>query len=148
MRLLTCGPTCCVFLVRCRQCLLLKRRGRSWCKVEAGEGLGHREGEVVVGKLRVFFFGHARRGDSRAEEAGVVAGELGFDGGEVHKVWDNQLVELWVLLSGGASADGEDLVDIGVDEALAQDALAYHAGCAEEDRFQGLTPEAILRDAI
>jgi len=30
-------------------------------------------------------------------------------------------------------ADEEDLVDAGVEEALAENALAYHASCSEED---------------
>jgi hypothetical protein len=42
-----------------------------------------------------------------------------------------------VLLAGWSSDDGEDSVDVGVEEALAEDALAYHAGCSEEDYVHG-----------
>jgi hypothetical protein len=42
-----------------------------------------------------------------------------------------------VGLIGWGSDDGEDLVDVGVEEALAQDALAYHAGCSEENYVHG-----------
>ena len=38
-----------------------------------------------------------------------------------------------MLLARGRAHDGEDLVDAGIEEALAEDALADHAGCSEED---------------
>ena len=40
-------------------------------------------------------------------------------------------------LTGWGADDGEDLVDVGVEEALAQDALAYHAGGSEENYVHG-----------
>ena len=78
-------------------------------------------------------FGLSDGGDAEREEAGVEAGELRLDGGVVEEVFVGQLAEFRVLLRGWAAHDGEDLFDAGIEEAFAQDALSYHAGCAEEE---------------
>src|SRR5271163_4956925 len=42
-------------------------------------------------------------------------------------------MKLGIMLTRGATSDGEHVVHIGVEQALAQHALADHAGCAEEN---------------
>ena len=69
----------------------------------------------------------------RREEAGVEAGELGFDAGVVEEIGVDEFAEFGVLLVGWGAHDGEDLRDVGVEEALAQNALADHARCSEEN---------------
>ena len=49
----------------------------------------------------------------------------------------------WRLV-GGAADDGENFLYAGVEEALAQDALSDHAGCAEENYVHGVGPWLIL----
>lgn len=100
--------------------------------VESGECGGGGEGEVV-GEVGVFRFVHAGGGDAEREEAGVEAGELGLDGGVVEEVGVDEFAELGIVLAGGRAHDGENLLHVGVEKAFAQNALAYHAGCSEED---------------
>ena len=45
----------------------------------------------------------------------------------------HQFAKLLVLLPGGASSNREDGMHIRIEQAFAQDALADHAGCAEEN---------------
>jgi hypothetical protein len=87
----------------------------------------------VVGEVGVFRFVHAGGGDTETEKAGVEAGELGLDGRVVEEVAVDEFAELGVVLAGGGAHDGENLLYVGVEEAFAQNALAYHAGCSEEN---------------
>ena len=77
--------------------------------------------------------GDAGGGDAETEEAGVEAGEFGFDGGVVEEVGVDEFAEFGVVLTGWSANDGEDLVDVGVEEAFAENSLADHAGCSEEN---------------
>ena len=86
--------------------------------VEAGEGGGGGEGQVV-GEVGVFCFVHAGGGDAEGEEAGVVAGELRFDGGVVEEVVVDEFSEFGVVLAGRGAHDGENLPHVGVEEAFA-----------------------------
>ena len=47
------------------------------------------------------------------------------------------LPKLRVMLPGRAPADGDDGVDTGIEQALAQNAEADHAGSAEEEDAHG-----------
>jgi hypothetical protein len=114
--------------------------------VEAGEGGGSGESEVV-GEVGVLCFGHAGGGDAETEEAGVEACELGFDGGVVEEVGVDEFAELGVLLLARSADDGEDLLDAGVEEAFAKDALADHAGCSEEDDVHGFMLQRMMGGA-
>jgi Aspartyl protease/PDZ domain len=91
-----------------------------------------------VGELGVLCFVDAGGGDAEGEDAGVEAGELRLDVGVVEEVGVDELAEFGVLLVGGGADDGEDLVDFGVEEALAENTLAYHACCSEEDYIHGV----------
>jgi hypothetical protein len=62
---------------------------------------------------------------------------LGLDGGVVEEVGVEQFAELGMLLAGWGADDGEDLLDIGVEETFSQNALADHAGCSEENYVHG-----------
>jgi hypothetical protein len=114
--------------------------------VELRQRRGCGEGEVV-GEVLVLLFGHSGGGDAEGEEAGVEAGELGLDGGVVEEVGVDELPEFGVVLTGWCADDGEDLVNVGVEQALAKNALAYHAGCSEEDYVHGLMLQPWGRDA-
>ena len=105
--------------------------------VESEEELGGGEGEVV-GEVVVRLLGHAGGGDAEGEEAGVEAGEFGGERGEVEEVGGDEFAEFGMLLGGGGADEGEDLLDAGVEEAFAEDALTYHACRAEEKYVHGL----------
>ncbi len=90
------------------------------------------EGEVVRDAV-VLHFGHAGGSDADAEEAGVEASEISLDGGVVEEVAVDEFSQLGVVLTGWVADDGKDLVDLGVEKAFAQNSLADHAGCAEEN---------------
>ena len=83
--------------------------------------------------MGVFSLVHAGRRDTEREEAGIEAGKLRFDFGVVEKVGVEKFVEFIVLLTGWGTDDGENLLYVRVEEALAQNPLADHAGCSEED---------------
>ena len=42
-----------------------------------------------------------------------------------------------MVLTGWCAHDGEDFLHVGVEEAFAENALADHAGCSEEDYVHG-----------
>ncbi|WP_433984552.1 hypothetical protein RBB78_07365 [Tunturiibacter empetritectus] len=71
-----------------------------------------------MGDVGVLRLGHAGRGDAETEEAGVVAGEVGFDGGVVEEICVHEFAEFGVMLAGWAAADGEDLLYVEVQQAL------------------------------
>ena len=100
--------------------------------IEFRQRAGGCEGEVIS-EVGVFHFVHTGGGDAETEEAGVEASELGFDGRVVEEIGVDEFAEFGVLLVAGCADDGEDLLDAGVEEAFAEDALADHAGCSEEN---------------
>jgi hypothetical protein len=87
-------------------------------RVESCEGCGSGEGEVV-GEVLVLRLVHPGGGDAKGEEAGVEAGELGFNGGVVEEVGVDEFVEFGVVLIGRSADDGEDLLYVRVEEAFA-----------------------------
>jgi hypothetical protein len=99
-----------------------------------GHPAGRGEGEVV-GDAAVGGLAHADRGHAQAEEAGVVAGEV--EVGEVGEVGVDDLAKLRVTHAGRRAGDDEHLGDVGGEQALAQHALADHAGRAEHDELHG-----------
>jgi hypothetical protein len=50
------------------------------------------------------------------------------------------LPEFRMLLSGHGPANGEDVCDIWIYQALAQNALAHHSRTSEQDDVHGLDP--------
>jgi hypothetical protein len=70
---------------------------------------------------------------AEGEETGVVAGELGLNGGEIIEISGDNLMKLRVPLVAGASNDRLDTLDVGGKKTLAQDALTHHACCAERE---------------
>ena len=85
--------------------------------------------------MGVFRFVHASGGDAEREETGIEAGELGLDAGVVEEICVDEFAEFGVLLVGWGAHDGEDLLHFGVEQALAQDALADHSCRSEENYF-------------
>ena len=106
--------------------------GHVW--IEARQHPRRREGETISDAL-VLFLGYADRGHAQTEEARVEAGELVFDGREVKEIVVQKFAELGVLLAGGAASDGDHAFDIGIEQALAQNALTDHPGCAKEKKL-------------
>src|SRR5208282_3007535 len=90
----------------------------------------------------VAFFGHARGRRAGAVETGVVAGELSLHRRIIEKVLVDQLGELRVLPASGIANDAENLLDAWVEEAFAQDALADHAVCTEQNGLQAIASVA------
>ena len=97
---------------------------------------GGADGEFV-GDALVVGGAHAGGGNAEAEERGVEPGELGLDGGEIARIGAGDLADFWMLLGDGIAADEKDGFDIGVAEAFAENALADHAGSAEENDAHG-----------
>lgn len=104
--------------------------------IEGREGAREVEGEVE-GEVGIVRLVHAKRADTGAEEACVVAGQFVPDRVEREEVGDEKLVQFGMAMAAGAAADGENFVDGGVREALEEDAFAYHAGGSGENDFQG-----------
>src|SRR6266508_2731470 len=105
---------------------------------------GHRE---VVRDAPVLVLAHPGRGDTEAEEAGVVAGELVLHSGEIEEVPVAELGQLSVALPGGGTAHHEHGFDRWIEQALTQDALAHHAGGAEQDDLHVSLPLRAVSDA-
>jgi hypothetical protein len=76
--------------------------------------------------------------NSEREETGVEAGELGLDGGVVEEIGVDEFAESGVLLVGWGAHDGEDLLHVGVEEALAKNALADHSSRSEENYIHAI----------
>lgn len=85
-----------------------------------------------MGDVSVVGLGHAGRGDAKTEEAGVQACEFGLDRGVVGEIRQDEFSKFGVGLCGWSADDGRDLIHIGIEQALAQNALADHPGCSEE----------------
>jgi len=104
--------------------------------IKAGKGFCGVQGDVI-GDARVLVLSEAGGGNAETEEAGVEAGELRFDGHVVREIDVDDLTQFGVRRAGGRAADGDDLRDTGIEEALAEDSLANHAGSAEEKDVHG-----------
>lgn len=105
-------------------------------RIQAGESLGGGDGDAV-GYAFVGVFRHAGGGYAEAEEAGVEIGEFFFDGGIVRQILEDDLAQFGILLSCGCAAYRRDHLHVGIEETFAEDALAHHAGCAEEQDVHG-----------
>src|ERR1700681_2964283 len=81
---------------------------------------------------------HADRGDTEAEEAGIVSPKLGFDLREIREIVVQDFMQLGVLHPGRAAPDHQHALDAGVDKAFAQHALPDHAGGAEQNDLHDL----------
>src|ERR1700743_3159819 len=81
---------------------------------------------------------HADRRYAEAEEACVVAGEPRLDHREIEEIIVQDFLQPGMSLSGRAAPDREHAFDAGIDQAFAQDALAYHSGGAEDDDLHDL----------
>ena len=73
-------------------------------RIEPRQRGGGGEGEVV-GDAAIFVFRLPRCGDAEAEEAGVVAGEVGLDVGVVVEIGADDLAQFRMLLSCDSPAD-------------------------------------------
>jgi hypothetical protein len=69
----------------------------------------------------------------RQKKAGVAAGKLRLDRGEVEEVAVDDLAQLRVRHPARPSIDDHDLLDVGVVEALEENAFADHARRARDD---------------
>ena len=88
------------------------------------------------------------RGDAETEEAGVIAGKLALDSGEIGEVLVRDLTQLRVLLPGRAAADGEDGVHFRTEQAFLQNALPHHARCSEQNCFHAFSEPVIWNNSI
>src|ERR1700678_3890178 len=99
--------------------------------IEPGKHAGGGESETV-GDALIILLAHAGGGDAQAEETGVEAGELVFDGRKIEEILVDEFAKFRVLLSGRAAHDGHYDLNVRIEQAFAQNALADHAGGAEE----------------
>jgi probable blue pigment (indigoidine) exporter len=113
-------------------------------RVELGEDArrGHRE---FVRDTRVGGLVHADRGDTEAVEAGVAGGQVVANRREVGEVVDPYLVQLRVGDAGRRAGRDEHLLDVRCEQTLAQDALADHAGRAEDGDLHRISPSVGVR---
>jgi len=91
-----------------------------------------RQGDVV-GQMPVARLVHAERRDAEAEEAGVEAGEFGFDRRIIQEIAVDDFAQFGMPLSGRAAPDREHAFDPGIEQAFAEHALPDHAGGAKQD---------------
>jgi probable blue pigment (indigoidine) exporter len=93
-------------------------------------GSGHR---VVVGDDAVFGLVESHRRDTQAIEAGVGTGQIVPDRRQVAEIGQPDLPQLAMPHPGRRPDDGDDLLDVGSEQTLAQHTLADHAGRTEDD---------------
>jgi hypothetical protein len=106
--------------------------GHLW--IDSGERVRYGDGQIEV-DVAIRGFPQASGGGSERKKTEVVAGHLIFVAGDVVKVGDDELLEFRVVLRERRAADSEDKFHDGVGKALAEDALADHSRCAEENYF-------------
>ncbi len=99
-------------------------------RIEPRQGAGGDQGEVI-GEVGVLGFIHARRRHAEAEEACIKALQQVFQRLEVQHVAVQHLVQLAVFLGQRRAAHGDHFLHVSGQQALAQHALADHAGGAE-----------------
>src|SRR6478735_3952358 len=75
----------------------------------------------VIGDAAVVGLRHANRADAEAEEAGVEAGKLGLQGGEISHIGMYELPQFRIDLPDGPPADRDDACHLRIEQALAQD---------------------------
>ena len=68
-------------------------------------------------------FAHASRGHAQTEETRVVSGQVLAVRCDVEEIFELELSQLGVVLTGHAASDGEDGVDGGVQQTLAKHTL-------------------------
>jgi probable blue pigment (indigoidine) exporter len=120
-------------------------RARDIHKGDLRADLGKHSGgshRIVVGDDAVFGLVEPHRRDAQAIETGVGAGDVVLDRRQVAEVGQLDLAQLGVAHSGRRPDDGDDLLDVGSQQALAQHTLADHAGRTEDDDLHRCSPRA------
>src|SRR5262249_40072321 len=100
--------------------------------IQAAQGLrgGQRD---VVGHPAIVLLRHSSGGDTEAEKAGVEGGELWLDGLIIGEIAVNDFAEFWTLGAAWGAANGLHDAHVGIGQALAENALADHSRCAEDE---------------
>jgi probable blue pigment (indigoidine) exporter len=114
-------------------------------RADLGEDAGRRH-RVVVGDDGVFGLVETHRRDPQAIEAGVGTGQVVLDRRQVGEIAEPDFAQLGVPHSGRRPADGDDLLDVGGEQALAQHTLADHAGRTEDDDLHRCSSRAQISE--
>jgi probable blue pigment (indigoidine) exporter len=100
-------------------------------------GRGHR---IVVGDDAVFGLVETHRRDAQAVETGVGTGQVFHHRRQIPEIGEPDFTQLGVMDPGRLPDDGDDLLDVGSEQAFAQHTLADHAGRAEDDDLHRCSP--------